>query len=254
MVKFVEKTVRWKGSVNLSGCKLAFEMAKKRKAPVDEGFSANPLAVVQWGTASIMALLIVYNAFLGQGAGAPPGATTHVAGGAPETSAKTITIRYDAKIEEAQRQLLATGHYRGLVDGIVGARTKDAVVAYQREHGLQQTGSVDNALLDHIRYLRKVAQAAEQGAETTSSTAGVASKSDKQDQTQPAGDAKIMRLQKLLVTLGYDAGKADGKLNAETRKAIRQFEADHDLQQTGNFSENLLKQVVAARSSAANDQ
>jgi peptidoglycan hydrolase-like protein with peptidoglycan-binding domain len=229
-------------------------MAKKRKAPVDEGFSANPLAVVQWGSASILAVMIVYNAFLGQGPGAPEGAKTHVAGGAPETSAKTITIRYDAKIEEAQRQLLATGHYRGLVDGIVGARTKDAVVAYQREHGLPQTGAVDEGLLEHIRYLRKVAKAAEQGAETTASTAVVASKSDKQDGTDPAFDAKIMRLQKLLVTLGYDAGKADGKMTADTRKAIRQFEADHDLPQTGNFSEGLLKQVVAARSSAANDQ
>jgi peptidoglycan hydrolase-like protein with peptidoglycan-binding domain len=229
-------------------------MAKKRKAPTDEGFSANPLAVVQWGTASIMATMIVYNAFMGQGPGAPQGATTHVAGGAPETSAKTITIRYDAKIEEAQRQLLATGHYRGLVDGIVGARTKDAVIAYQREHGLPQTGSVDVELLDHIRYVRKVAQASDQGAETTASTAVVASKSDKQNGNAPALEAKIMRLQKLLVTLGYDAGAATGKLTAETRKAIRQFEMDHDLQQTGNFSENLLKQVVAARSSAANDQ
>jgi peptidoglycan hydrolase-like protein with peptidoglycan-binding domain len=226
-------------------------MAKKRKAQTDEGFIANPLAVVQWGSASVFAALIVYNAFFGQvREGAPKGATIHVAGGEIEGSAKTITIRYDARIEDAQRQLLATGHYRGLVDGIVGARTKDAIEAYQREHGMPTTGTVDDKLLEHIRYTRKVAQASEM----TASTQAVSTKSDKENRIEVPTEAKIMRVQKLLATLGYDAGKADGKMSAATRAAIKQFEADHDMPQTGTFTEALLKQVVTARSSAANDQ
>ncbi len=225
-------------------------MTKKRKAPVDEGFIANPLAVVQWGTASVLAVMITYNAFLGQVREGTPRGTAQVASGATAASAKTITIRYDAKIEEAQRQLLATGHYRGLVDGIVGARTKEAVEAYQRTHDMPATGEVNEQLLEHIRYTRKVAQASE----TTASTASVTTKSDKENRVEVSLDGKIMRLQKLLATLGYDPGNSDGKMSSTTRAAIRQFEADHDMQQTGAFSENLLKQVVAARSSAANDQ
>jgi peptidoglycan hydrolase-like protein with peptidoglycan-binding domain len=113
---------------------------------------------------------------------------------------------------------------------------------------MPQTGAVDEPLLEHIRYTRKVAQASEM----TASTEVVGTKTDKQ--AEASIEAKMMRLQKLLVTLGYDAGKADGKMSAATRKAIKQFEADNDMPQTGNFSEGLLKQVVAARSSAANDQ
>jgi peptidoglycan hydrolase-like protein with peptidoglycan-binding domain len=219
-------------------------MAKKRKAPEPVASAFNPHAIAQWGTGSILAVMIVYNAFMGQDstvdrlAKLPPGATTSVEVASPQASAKTITIRYDAKIEEAQRQLLATGHYTGLVDGIIGQRTRIAIETYQREQGLKATGEVTEALLEHMRYLRKVAQASE----ITGSTSKVVTS---------AIEVKIARLQKSLSVLGYDPGVINGELSPATRAAIRAFEAANDLPQTGLFSDDTLRLAITLRSAAS---
>jgi peptidoglycan hydrolase-like protein with peptidoglycan-binding domain len=217
-------------------------MAKKRKKAAEESINANPLAVVQWGTASVFSALIIYNAFFGQTTRLPDGATTHVEVEAP--AAKTITIRYDAKVEDAQRQLLATGHYKGLVDGIVGNRTRVAVEAYQKQHDLAVTGDVTEELLEHIRYTRKVEQAADITGSTTEVEAAV-------EEVIP--QAKILRMQKLLVSLGYGLGDVDGQLSGPTRAAIRAFETDQKLETTGEYSDALMKKLIEARSSAANN-
>jgi peptidoglycan hydrolase-like protein with peptidoglycan-binding domain len=225
----------------------ARNMAKKRKPREEEPLGANPLAVVQWGSAGVMSALILYNAFFGQGGSAnrlaalPKGATLHMEVEGPSTSAKTITIRYDASIEEAQRQLLATGHYKGLVDGIEGNRTKIAVEAYQKANDMPITGEVTPELLEHIRYTRKITQASNQTGSITPVPDAIS-------------DGKIFRMQKQLLTLGYDTGEPNGKLNSKTREAIRSFETDHDIEASGAYSEALMKLIVQARSTAATDQ
>ena len=49
-----------------------------------------------------------------------------------------------------------------------------------------------------------------------------------------ASPAQIVEAQRLLVRLGFSAGAADGKLNARTAEAIRQFERENDLPVTGD--------------------
>ena len=61
-----------------------------------------------------------------------------------------------------------------------------------------------------------------------------------------ASPAQIVEAQRLLVRLGFSAGAADGKLNARTAEAIRQFERDNDLPVTGEASVSLLRQLRAA--------
>lgn len=61
-----------------------------------------------------------------------------------------------------------------------------------------------------------------------------------------ASPAQIMEAQRLLVRLGLSPGAADGKLNARTAEAIRQFERDNDLPVTGEASVSLLRQLRAA--------
>lgn len=61
-----------------------------------------------------------------------------------------------------------------------------------------------------------------------------------------ATPAQITETQRLLVRLGFSAGTADGKLNAKTAEAIRQFERDNDLPVTGEASVSLLRQLRAA--------
>ncbi len=58
--------------------------------------------------------------------------------------------------------------------------------------------------------------------------------------------AQITEAQRLLARLDLNPGPADGKLNARTAEAIRQFERDNDLPVTGEASVSLLRQLRAA--------
>ena len=61
-----------------------------------------------------------------------------------------------------------------------------------------------------------------------------------------ASPTQITEAQRLLVRLGFSPGTADGKMNARTAEAIRQFERDNDLPVTGEASVSLLRQLRAA--------
>ncbi|MDP3494692.1 MAG: peptidoglycan-binding protein [Hyphomonadaceae bacterium] len=61
-----------------------------------------------------------------------------------------------------------------------------------------------------------------------------------------ASPAQVTEAQRLLVRLGFAPGTADGKMNARTAEAIREFERDNDLPVTGEASVSLLRQLRAA--------
>lgn len=46
-----------------------------------------------------------------------------------------------------QRQLAASGYYRGAVDGIIGDGTRRAIRNYERDNGLRVDGQIDDRLL-----------------------------------------------------------------------------------------------------------
>jgi peptidoglycan hydrolase-like protein with peptidoglycan-binding domain len=50
-----------------------------------------------------------------------------------------------AQVRQAQMHLRAAGYYPGPIDGHLGPRTRAALRAYQRAHGLPQTGTLDRA-------------------------------------------------------------------------------------------------------------
>lgn len=58
-------------------------------------------------------------------------------------------------------------------------------------------------------------------------------------------DARLARIQRHLVTLGYEPGNTDGVLDSTTREAISQFQTEHELPVTGEPSAQ-LENVLAA--------
>ena len=46
-----------------------------------------------------------------------------------------------------QIALREEGYYRGEIDGLIGPETRDALAAYQRDHGLVITSAVDEPTL-----------------------------------------------------------------------------------------------------------
>jgi peptidoglycan hydrolase-like protein with peptidoglycan-binding domain len=50
-----------------------------------------------------------------------------------------------AQVRQAQMRLRAVGYDPGPIDGHLGPRTRAALRAYQRAHGLPRTGTLDRA-------------------------------------------------------------------------------------------------------------
>src|SRR5437762_1118032 len=49
----------------------------------------------------------------------------------------------DTTVVSVQEQLAQHGYYRGEIDGIFGAETRRAIVRYQSDHGLRETGNLN---------------------------------------------------------------------------------------------------------------
>jgi peptidoglycan hydrolase-like protein with peptidoglycan-binding domain len=216
----------------------------------------------------VAAMAIVFNAFFNQqGAGngglAATDATSRVTVDANPKSSRTITLKYDTLVEDVQRELLATGHFNGLVDGVTGPRTQVAVEAYQRENKLDVTGEISKTLLEHIQYTRKLNQAAE----FTGSLPGeaeapkaivqplpVVPKPVKKAVAKPAftGDNAVVKVQQRLALLGYDPGSRSGQIDEGTRSAIMIFEMDHGLPMQGKISKSLLTALKAVETKSKN--
>jgi hypothetical protein len=57
----------------------------------------------------------------------------------------------DSVAFDVQQRLAGQGYYHGPIDGIVGSGTRPAIAAYQRDHGLDVTRTIDGLLLRSMR-------------------------------------------------------------------------------------------------------
>jgi hypothetical protein len=57
-----------------------------------------------------------------------------------------VTTDYGV-IEDVQSALADRGYYRGVIDGILGAQSRQAIEAFQADQGLPVTGQIDGKLL-----------------------------------------------------------------------------------------------------------
>ena len=214
----------------------------------DDERKIRPTSLLMLTSATILGAMIIYNALASNGSRLmSQHATTRMQVSAPEQSTNTVVFKYDADVENVQRELLATGHYKGLVDGVMGQRTQLAITSYQHDNALQETGQVSADLINHIRYTRKIKAAAEFTGSVEPMLAAepeaapvfkpaiaqaVAIKPSKQQQ--------VLRAQMTLANLGYDLGEPTGTLDEETHAAILKFQMDNGLAMDGKVDSSLL--------------
>lgn len=208
----------------------------------ESGLKLGPLSILALVATVTLSIAILYNAFLGQvgGAGRPrfvaseesaTGASTRVDVIVSDRRQDTIVLRYDPRVEEVQRGLLATGNYKGMVDGVAGKNTRLAIAAYQRSAGLRINGEVSNELIEHLRYTQQVAAASQ-------FTASVA-----ELEKNPGEAAALRQVQTGLAELGYAPGEITGDLTNATIRAIIQFEKDRGLPSGGTVTSELLAEI-----------
>jgi peptidoglycan hydrolase-like protein with peptidoglycan-binding domain len=56
----------------------------------------------------------------------------------------------DTRLLQVQENLRRLGYYKGMVDGISGPATRNAIRAYQVDRGLPVTGRLDRELLQDL--------------------------------------------------------------------------------------------------------
>jgi peptidoglycan hydrolase-like protein with peptidoglycan-binding domain len=225
----------------------------------DDERKLRPTSLILIATATILSGMIVYNGLTAgsntrQLALTSPQATTRMEVTVPDSSANTVVFKYDADVENVQRELLATGHYKGLVDGVMGERTKQAIQQYQQDNALAVTGDVSNSLVNHIRYTRKIKAAAEFTGSVEPSQIDVAPPALKpvqpinvQKAQAPVKQNKhqaILRVQMSLANLGYDLGEPSGVMDDATRAAILQYEMENGLAMEGVIDDPLLASLT----------
>ena len=218
------------------------------KDVLDDGWKIKPLSMLLLVCAGTLSSMIVYNALAKQ----PVGARLAVAAGpampgvAPQP-VTTVVLKYDPLIQDAQRELLALGVYKGAVDGVNGLHTKQAIETYQQMNGLPATGEVSDDLITHMRFTHKVQAASEfTGSVAPVATAPAMQKlaaaaAAVQQPMKPALDPNIKKVQVALAGLGYDINKLDGLLNDETHSAILKYQMDNGLDMNGAVDGELLQ-------------
>jgi peptidoglycan hydrolase-like protein with peptidoglycan-binding domain len=127
----------------------------------------------------------------------------------------TASASSAATIRETKQQLQAHGYATGSLSGILDPETRDAVRAYQRDAGLEETGEVTPELLAHLR--------------------------ESDIRYGDEADTKLaMEVEQELQEHGYSVGAVDGVVDARTREAIRAYQADAGLAITGSADDPLL--------------
>ncbi|MEG6510114.1 peptidoglycan-binding domain-containing protein [Methyloligella sp. 2.7D] len=147
----------------------------------------------------------------------------------------TTTASTQPQVQEAstalvtaiERELSVRGYDTGNGDGVVTDALTNAILAYQRDSGLPETGTPTDGLLRNIVLGVSVADAGGSG------TAGEASSSE----------AIVRAVQETLGDLGYAPGPIDGMMGENTRKAIIAFQKDRRIAQSGEITPALLEEI-----------
>ena len=118
------------------------------------------------------------------------------------------------EVSSIQKKLKKLGYLDGPADGIYGGDTASAVKGFQSDEGLPSTGMVDEDTLGHI-------------------TSVYVSQSGNSTLSRGASGKKVIRLQNRLLLHGYDPGTVDGVYGEGTEDAVRRFQEEQELEETG---------------------
>jgi peptidoglycan hydrolase-like protein with peptidoglycan-binding domain len=132
-------------------------------------------------------------------------------------------------VRAVQRELAARGFDVGAEDGKLSDKTRAAISAYQKDHGLPVTGEASDQLLRHILLGDSVEPGGATGSVKESAPGNKGS--------------KVKAVQKILADLGYAPGPLDGTMGKGTKRAILVFQKDRKIAQTGRITPELLAEL-----------
>ncbi len=164
----------------------------------------------------------------------PPASTVAEKPAKPEAPAPVLKGR--DLVKAVQTELTRQDFEPGPVDGQMGSKTRRAIREFQRRQGLKANGKPSMSLLLSLRAQQP----------SVIATAPKTATAPVPVQAGSPSPGLIRSIQKGLNARGYDAGSADGKKGAKTRRAILKFQTDQGLAATGRPSDELFLQLRTA--------
>jgi hypothetical protein len=143
------------------------------------------------------------------------------------TATKIAIPKEQSEVTRAvQRELRLRGYEPGASDGEPTLMTRAAIMGFEHDHGMRLTGNPSQALLKAI--LMGGGRAKPVGSRGQSAEA----------------EAVIRSVQGSLANLGYKPGAVSGRLTPDTARAIREFEVDQALPESGRVSGPLIARLA----------
>lgn len=142
------------------------------------------------------------------------------------------------QLSEAQAKLTAASLYKGPQDGKYNKELRAAIREFQSSNGLRRSGSLNRVTLEKM------------GIELTESQAAIPANpkdlasgkptSSKGRRIFRASKDQISTVQQMLASKGLYSGQPTGKLNPDTRDAIKRWQGDNDVKVTGTLNKETL--------------
>ncbi|WP_026618646.1 peptidoglycan hydrolase-like protein with peptidoglycan-binding domain [Ensifer sp. WSM1721] len=175
-----------------------------------------------------------------------------------EAVSETPAAANSALVANIQRELARLGLYDGAPDGRSGPRTVAAILRFEKQAGLMETGAPSTVLLQALRAASGPPPVATPDsrpysdpntAPAAADPVAAAIRSAEKDNTLappaevPVSSEMVMNIQKGLSNLAYADVIVDGVAGDQTRAAIRHFEKHYRLPQTGKPNAKVLKKL-----------
>lgn len=131
---------------------------------------------------------------------------------------ETVSFEPNPKVMEVQKLLQLYGYQPGSIDGGLGNNTRLALEAFQRDNNLPMTRFIDKATWVRLNIFQE---------------SGLISD----------GEIDVKTVQTALKNAGFNPGKIDGRLGAQTEAAVKKFQQAMGLRSDGNIGFKTLKEL-----------
>jgi hypothetical protein len=128
------------------------------------------------------------------------------------------------EIREVQQVLIERGLLTGEADGVLGSRTQEALISFQRQQGIQTTGSIDTRTVAALGLSNRIGQQSGQTITgSQSSTVGQSQTGTQQNTTgQANGQANAPMPQDQSTTTRQGSGQAQGQAQGQEQGQAQQ--------------------------------
>lgn len=142
------------------------------------------------------------------------------------------------EVQRIQMKLRELGYFRGSCDGAFGEETTLAVKQFQMANGLSETGIADRSTQLRLQVVQPISwQDFQKNAVCSYGDIGT----------------HVRQIQKMLKKMGYFAGDCTGSFGEMTQEAVREFQMNNNLEQTGSMDIDSIRLIFSDRAVSRSD-